>query len=114
MILEVKCPNCGSRNISATVGRNNYIYFGICLSCEHELSLKERVCMGSSVMSKENYLLDLIGRSKLNAMSKLECDEHIYRITKEDDTNYIITDDLNFDRVNLKIKDGVVVSAKRG
>lgn len=65
-------------------------------------------------MIENNYLLDLEGRKKDNAISKLENDEVRYRITSEDNTNYMLTCDYDTQRVNLEIKKGVVFSASLG
>lgn len=65
----------------------------------------------SEVIS-ENYLLDLIGRSKENAISKLASDEFLYRVTREGSTHYMITCDFDPQRVNLEIENDVVVTAE--
>lgn len=62
----------------------------------------------------EDYLVDLEGRSKNNAISKLTLDGYDYRIVREDNTNYMITCDFNLHRINLEIEDDIVVIAGIG
>ena len=63
---------------------------------------------------EENYLLDLYGRSKQNAISKIQEDDFSWRIVKEDAISYVMTNDLKVDRINLIIMNNIVVDASRG
>jgi len=65
-------------------------------------------------MITDNYLLDLIGRSKENAISKIEYDEFVYRIIKEDGIYYMMTMDHKPNRINLEIENDIIISANFG
>jgi uncharacterized Zn finger protein (UPF0148 family) len=41
MILDNQCPVC-KNSISVLVGSDGYVYYAVCLTCQHELTLEER------------------------------------------------------------------------
>jgi hypothetical protein len=62
----------------------------------------------------DNYLRDLEGRSEENAVTKILTDGFDYRITRVDQTNYMVTCDFDTERINLEIDLGVVSSGSMG
>ena len=65
-------------------------------------------------MKANNYLLGLIGSSKESVLDKLAQDDVLYRIIQEDNIHYMITCDMEINRLNLIIKAGIVVEVEIG
>ena len=59
-------------------------------------------------------LESLIGKPLDEATQLAGFNGFAIRVTREDSTNYIITMDLRFDRINLQIDNGVVTSCSIG
>ena len=59
-------------------------------------------------------LESLIGKPLNEATQLAGFNGFAIRVTREDSTNYIITMDLRFDRINLQIDNGVVTSCNIG
>ena len=54
----------------------------------------------------------LIGKTLKSAEKELKGRE--YRVVREDKTNYMITDDLHLDRLNLEIDGGIITNVYNG
>lgn len=52
--------------------------------------------------------MNLIGKTKEEAIKELEESNTSYRITREDDKSYIVTRDYRPSRYNLEITNGIV------
>ena len=62
-----------------------------------------------------NLILEsLIGKSLNEATQIAGFNGFSIRVTREDSTNYIITMDLRFDRINLQIDNGIVTTCNVG
>jgi hypothetical protein len=59
-------------------------------------------------------LEQLVGKTEAEAGRLIKENDMKVRVTMKDGDYFIITQDLRFDRVNLHIKEGLVVSAKIG
>ena len=59
-------------------------------------------------------LESLIGKSLNEANQLAGFNGFAIRVTREDSTNYMVTMDLRFDRINLQIDNGVVTSCSIG
>ena len=59
-------------------------------------------------------LESLIGKSLNEANQLAGFNGFAIRVTREDSTNYTVTMDLRFDRINLQIDNGVVTSCNIG
>ena len=59
-------------------------------------------------------LESLIGKSLNEATQLAGFNGFAIRVTREDSTNYMVTMDLRFDRINLQIDNGVVTSCSIG
>lgn len=59
-------------------------------------------------------LESLIGKSLNEATQLAGFNGFAIRVTREDSTNYMVTMDLRFDRINLQIDNGVVTSCNIG
>jgi len=59
-------------------------------------------------------LESLIGKSLNEANQLAGFNGFAIRVTREDSTNYMVTMDLRFDRINLQIDNGVVTSCNIG
>ena len=59
-------------------------------------------------------LESLIGKSLNEAKQLAGFNGFAIRVTREDSTNYKVTMDLRFDRINLQIDNGVVTSCSIG
>lgn len=62
----------------------------------------------------EELLKKLIGESKECAISICKENGYKVRITKEDSISFVIPLELRFDRINLQIEKGIVVSCHVG
>jgi hypothetical protein len=63
----------------------------------------------------EKELLEiLIGIPKEDAFKLCKENNVIYRVTKEDSTNYIVTMDLRSDRISLEINNGIISNCYLG
>lgn len=56
----------------------------------------------------------LVGKTKKEALKLCKANGYFPRITKEDETNFMGTMDLRFDRINLSIEKGLVTQASIG
>lgn len=62
-----------------------------------------------------NELLEsLIGKTKKEVNEICQSSEFPFRTIREDKTNYVITMDLRFDRVNLEYDNGILTRCHRG
>lgn len=66
--------------------------------------------------SNENEMTlgSLIGKSLKQAEELAGFNGFSIRVTREDSTNYMITMDLRFDRINLELDEGVVTKCSIG
>lgn len=69
--------------------------------------------MNTNKITKD-YLNNLIGKTKEEAVNICKNDDYIYRIEREDDTHYIVTCDFRFYRINLEIDNDIVTEATVG
>lgn len=63
----------------------------------------------------ENHFLDsLIGRNKL--LGQLMCNEYgyVWRLTREDDIFFVVTDDINPDRINIVVENNIITETSFG
>lgn len=63
---------------------------------------------------KDEFKDSLIGLSKEDAINECEENNITYRVTRIDNTNYAITCDLRFDRINIEIDKDIVSSVDVG
>lgn len=56
----------------------------------------------------------LIGLTKQEASTICKSNGFTMRVTQKDDVNYIVTCDLRFDRINIELKNDLVVSCSVG
>lgn len=57
---------------------------------------------------------NIIGLDLKSAEEIIKSRDLSYRIVRIDDTNFIITDDLKLDRLNLEIENGIIVNCYGG
>lgn len=57
---------------------------------------------------------DIIGLDLKSAEEIIKSRDLSYRIVRIDGTNFIITDDLKLDRLNLEIENGIIVNCYGG
>jgi hypothetical protein len=65
-------------------------------------------------MEDIDILEELIGLDKQSAFDLCETNGYDFRITREDSVVYICTQDLNFNRINLRIDNGKVTGCNIG
>lgn len=56
----------------------------------------------------------LVGKTKSEVQELSEKNGYSFRITGENDINYMITCDFRTDRINVKIKNNIVIEASLG
>lgn len=70
--------------------------------------------MGRNRNNSEEFLKSLIGMGKDDGFELCEENDYKFRITREDSNNYIITNDLRFDRINIEIDNGLITKCDIG
>ena len=65
-------------------------------------------------MEDKELLESLIGKTKEDAETLCNENKFKMRVIREDSNNYIITMDLRFDRINIRIDNGIVTSCDVG
>jgi len=65
-------------------------------------------------MEDKELLESLIGKTKEDAETLCNENKFKMRVIREDSINYIITMDLRFDRINIRIDNGIVTSCDVG
>jgi len=69
--------------------------------------------MNTNKITKD-YLNSLIGKTKEDAIKICIDDKYNYRIIREDDTNYMVTCDFQFYRINFEIDNNLISDATIG
>ncbi len=64
--------------------------------------------------TKNDFLETLIGKTEKEAQEMCKKEKYSFRTTRKDKTNFIITADLNFDRVNLELDNDLVTKCDFG
>ena len=70
--------------------------------------------MGRSRNRSNELLESLIGLTKEEGTKLCLDNDYKVRITREDSSNYVITMDLRFDRINLELDNGIITKCDIG
>lgn len=70
--------------------------------------------MGRNRNGSNELLESLIGLTKEEGTKLCLDNDYKVRITREDSNNYVITSDLRFDRINLKLDNGIITKCDIG
>lgn len=70
--------------------------------------------MGRNRNGSNELLESLIGLTKEEGTKVCLDNDYKVRITREDSNNYVITMDLRFDRINLKLDKGIITKCDIG
>ncbi len=64
--------------------------------------------------TKNDFLKTLIGKTEKEAQEMCKKEKYSFRTVRMDKTTYVGTQDLNFDRVNLELDNGLVTKCDFG